>query len=79
MIELLETSFLILLVISAVIALAARDLLISVITFAVFSFVAAVLYTLMKAPDVAFVEAVIGGITTIFFITVLYRTDRGTS
>jgi len=43
------------------------------------AFFAALLYTLMMAVDVAFTEAVIGGLTTIFYITVIYRTRRGTS
>ncbi|HBT47140.1 MAG TPA: cation:proton antiporter [Peptococcaceae bacterium] len=75
----LEPVFLILLILSAAVALGAKDLLVSVIMFSVFSFAAAVLYTLMMAADVAFVEVVIGGVTTIFYISVLYRTRRRVS
>lgn len=75
----LQGIFLVILILSASVALYSKDLLVSVIMFGVFSFAAAVLYTLMKAVDVAFTEAVIGGITTIFYITVLYRTHRRAS
>ena len=44
--------------------------------FGFFSFFAALLYTLMMAVDVAFTEVVIGGLTTIFYVTVVYRTKR---
>lgn len=75
----LQGIFLVILIVSAVVALYSKDLLVSVIMFGIFSFAAAVLYTLMKAVDVAFTEAVIGGITTIFYVTVLYRTHRRAS
>lgn len=76
---LIQLLFLVLLIISAIAAFVTHDLLISVIMFGFFSFFAALLYTLMMAVDVAFTEVVIGGITTIFYVTVLYRTKRGTS
>jgi len=77
--DLMQVLFLTLLIGSAIIAFVTNDLLVSVIMFGFFSFFAALLYTLMMAVDVAFTEVVIGGITTIFFVTVIYRTKRGTS
>ncbi len=76
---LIQLFFLVLLIISATVAFVVNDLLISVITFGFFSFFAALLYALMMAVDVAFTEVVIGGLTTIFYVTVVYRTKRGTS
>jgi energy-converting hydrogenase B subunit D len=75
----IQVLLLALLVGSAIAAFVTHDLLVSVIMFGFFSFFAALLYTLMMAVDVAFTEAVIGGITTIFYVTVLYRTKRGSS
>ncbi|NLW07742.1 MAG: DUF4040 domain-containing protein [Clostridia bacterium] len=75
----LQLFFLVLLIASAATAFVTRDLLVAVIAFGFFSFFAALLYTLMMAVDVAFTEIVIGGLTTIFYVTVIYRTKRGTS
>ncbi len=77
--QLIQVFFLLLLIGSAIAAFVSHDLLVAVIMFGFFSFFAALLYTLMMAVDVAFTEAVIGGLTTIFYITVIYRTRRGTS
>ncbi|MGI6551741.1 MAG: DUF4040 domain-containing protein [Clostridia bacterium] len=76
---LIQLLFLVLLIASATAAFITKDLLVSVIMFGFFSFFAAFLYTLMMAVDVAFTEVVIGGLTTIFYVTVVYRTKRGTS
>lgn len=74
-----QALFLVLLIACAIAAFVTHDLLISVILFGFFSFFAATLYTLMMAVDVAFTEVVIGGITTIFYVTVVHRTKRGSS
>lgn len=53
-----------------------RDLLIVVITYCAFSFIAMFLYIVMSSPDVAFTEAVIGVVSTIYFIITLMKIDR---
>ncbi|WP_026476637.1 hydrogenase subunit MbhD domain-containing protein [Alkaliphilus transvaalensis] len=54
-----------------------KDLLGAVIIFAAYSLVMAVLWLLMKAPDIALTEAAIGaGVTSILFIAVISRTRR---
>lgn len=64
-------------VISSVVALAARDLLTSVVALSVFSFLMALLYAGLGAVDVAFNEAVIGaGISGVAFIFAIYFTRR---
>lgn len=53
------------------------DLLGSVIIFAAYSLVMAVLWLMLAAPDIALTEAAIGaGVTTILFLTVISRTRR---
>ncbi len=64
-------------VISAVCALAARDLLAAAALFGVFSFSAATWFALLGAVDVAFTEACVGGaLTTILFVSTAFRTSR---
>jgi uncharacterized MnhB-related membrane protein len=71
---------LVLLVVSAYAALSVDDLIEAVIIFGAFSFFAAVLYTLLQAPDVAFTEAAVGAVvTTVFFAAALHRTDPRSS
>lgn len=53
-----------------------RDLMVAVIIYCAFSFLTMFLYIIMGAPDVAFTEAVIGVISTVFFITILKNMDR---
>jgi len=73
----LVTLFLVLMVTCAVFALHVRDLLGAVVIFGAFSFFSAVLFTLLGALDVAFTEAAVGAaITTVFFVSAIYRTDR---
>lgn len=55
-----------------------NDLLISVVVYCAFSFLTMFLYIVMGAPDVAFTEAVIGAISTVFFIMILRSIDRKT-
>lgn len=74
-----QVIFLLVLVASGLAAMEAWDLMAAVILFGLFSFAAAILYTLMNAVDVAFTEAVVGAVTTVFYITVIYRTNRRSS
>ena len=77
MTEFISLLFLLLIVVSAVAALAARDLMAAVIIFGAFSFFSAIFYASLGAVDVAFTEAAVGaGISTLFFVTALYRTGE---
>ena len=53
-----------------------RDLMVSVVIYCAFSFITMLLYIIMGAPDVAFTEAVIGVISTVFFIIILRSVRR---
>ena len=53
-----------------------KDLVSVVVVYCAFSFVTMFLYIIMRAPDVAFTEAVIGVISTIYFIMTLKSIDR---
>ncbi|MBM3779009.1 MAG: DUF4040 domain-containing protein [Acidimicrobiia bacterium] len=67
---------LVLILACAVGALLAHDLTEAVVIFAAFSFFSAVLFAAVGAVDVAFTEAAVGGaITTLFFVSTLFRTD----
>jgi uncharacterized MnhB-related membrane protein len=75
--ELLSTFFLLLIVVCAIAAVLIRDLLAAVIIFGAFSFFSALYFAILGALDVAFTEAAIGAvITTVFFVTAIYRTVR---
>ena len=52
------------------------DLLAVIVMFGVFSFCAVLAYLMMGAPDVAFTEAVISTISTIFMVSALKKIDR---
>ena len=53
-----------------------RDLLSAIVMFSVFSFCAVLAYLMMGSPDVAFTEAVIGTISTIFMVSALKKVSR---
>lgn len=75
--ESLATFFLVLIVVCAVAALTMRDLLAAVIIFGAFSFFSALYFAILGALDVAFTEAAVGAvITTVFFVTAIFRTIR---
>jgi len=77
MIAPLDVFFLLLVLVSGIAALAARDLLAGVIAFSAFSLFAAMLFASLGALDVAFTEAAVGAaITTVLFVTVIFRTER---
>ncbi len=77
MIAPLVTLFLAMMVLCAIAALQVSDLLGAVVIFGGFSFFSAILFTLLGALDVAFTEAAIGAaITTVFFVSAIYRTHR---
>ena len=77
MIEPLAILFLVLVVVCAIAALSLRDLLAAVIVFGAFSFFSAIFFAILGALDVAFTEAAVGAvITTVFFVTAIFRTGR---
>jgi multicomponent Na+:H+ antiporter subunit B len=70
------TILLFLLVLTGVTALVVRDILAAIILFSAFSFFAVLLYLVLGAPDVAFTEAVIGVVSTVFFVAALKKLGR---
>lgn len=80
MIPSLVTLFLVLMIVCAFVALRVADLLAAVVIFGAFSFFSAIFFTLLGALDVAFTEAAVGAaITTVYFVSAIYRTDRKVS
>lgn len=68
---------LVILIISAIIALSVRDLLAAVAVLSAYSFFVALLFAEMGAIDVSFVEATLGaGITGVLFVVALFLTRR---
>lgn len=77
--EALSTFFLLLVVVCAIATVMTRDLLAVVAIFGAFSFFSALYFATLGALDVAFTEAAIGAvITTVFFVTAIFRTVRRT-
>jgi len=76
----LELVIYIFILLSAIVALEAKDLLVAVVMMTIFSFLMALLFIAMGAIDVGFTEAVIGaGVTGILFVVALYKTSRKTN
>lgn len=75
----LDLIILTLVVLSAIGAVAVRDLLGSAILFGAYSFMMCLLWGIMGAVDVAFTEASVGaGVSTVFFVAAVFRTTRRT-
>jgi len=55
-----------------------KNLMVAVIIYCAFSFITMFLYIVMGAPDVAFTEAVIGVVSTVFFILMLKSINNKT-
>lgn len=73
---LIEAILLIFLIATTIVIIFDKDLLSSAIIYCAFSFCTMLLYIIMGAPDVAFTEAVIGVISTIYFVIAIKTTDR---
>ena len=75
-----EAAMLVLLIGISAVIIVDRRLMSSVITYCAFSFAAMLLYTIVGAADVAFTEAVIGTVSTVYFVIVIksIRKKRGT-
>ena len=72
----LEALLLIALIVITICIILGYKLVSAVIIYCAFSFVAMLLYVIVGAADVAFTEAVIGTISTIFFVASLKKIDR---
>lgn len=72
----LEAVLLLALIAITLVVIFNKDLMVVVVTYCAFSFITMFLYIVMGAPDVAFTEAVIGVISTIYFILTLRNIDR---
>ncbi|MCF8001000.1 MAG: DUF4040 domain-containing protein [Halanaerobiales bacterium] len=69
-----------LMIIGALAAVLFENLLNSIISLGLISLIAAALMYILKAPDVAMTEAIIGaGLTTSIFIFTLIKINRGDS
>jgi multicomponent Na+:H+ antiporter subunit B len=72
-----EIALFVFLIVAAVVAITARDLLTAVVTLTVFSFLSALLQVVMGAVDVGFTEAAVGaGITGVLFVVAVFHTQR---
>lgn len=71
----LEIILFIFLLITALIALESKDLLVAVVMLTAFSFLLALLFTVMGAIDVGFTEAVVGaGVTGVLLTVAIKKT-----
>ncbi len=61
----------------AIFSLIAKDLLHSIIALSAISILSALLFTFLKAPDVAITEAAVGvGVSTIIYVWAIRHTKR---
>ena len=74
-IYLVEAILLIFLILITCAVIFCKDSLSAASIYSGFSFCAVLLYLMMGSPDVAFTEAVIGTISTIFFVASLRQSD----
>ncbi len=73
----LNLTFLALLVVTALLAVFARDLLAAVIIFSVYSLIMALMWQRLQAPDLALTEAAVGaGVTAVLFVVTIFKTRR---
>ena len=73
----LDLIILLMVVICGIAAISIRDLLGAAIMFGAYSFMMCLLWAEMGAVDVAFTEGTVGaGVSTIFFISAIFRTTR---
>ena len=73
----LDLFLLTLAVVCAVAAISLKDLIASIVMLSAFSLFMCLIWLEMGAVDVAFTEAAVGaGITTVFFVIVVFKTDR---
>ena len=79
MIWIIELIIMVIVIITALAAITVRDLLGAAILFGAYSFMMCLLWAIMGAVDVAFTEASVGaGISTVLFVSAVFRTSRRT-
>lgn len=76
-IYLLEGILLVVLIAITILIILGNSLLSSVIIYCAFSFGAMLLYITVGAADVAFTEAVIGTVSTVYFLIAIKSIKRG--
>ena len=77
LIEIAHVVILLLIIITALYAVQAKDLLVAVISMSIMSFLVSLEFYLLHAPDVAVAEASIGAaLTAAIFIGAIRRTER---
>lgn len=74
---LLEGMLLAALIVIAIGIILGKRLLAATIIYCAFSFTAMVLYTIVGAADVAYTEAIIGTISTVYFIIAIRSINKG--
>lgn len=75
--EILNVIIIIFLILCAIAVEKTKDLISAVIIFSAYSLMMSVLWLILKTPDVALTEAVIGaGVTSLLFIAVIAKTKR---
>ena len=74
---LLEGLLLVALISIAIAIVLGRKLLSATIIYCAFSITAVLLYTIVGAADVAFTEAIIGTISTVYFIIAIKSISKG--
>lgn len=73
----LNLLLLLFLVTTAAVAIRLRDLLAVAIVFSAYSLMMAILWTQLKAPDLALTEAAVGaGVTAVLFVLTVFKTTR---
>jgi len=73
----LNLLLLLFLVTTAAVAIRMRDLLAVAIVFSAYSLMMAILWTQLRAPDLALTEAAVGaGVTTVLFVLTILKTTR---
>jgi energy-converting hydrogenase B subunit D len=73
----LNAIIIIFLIVCAIAVEKTKDLLSAVIIFSAYSLLMSVLWLILKTPDVALTEAVIGaGVTSLLFVAVISKTQR---
>lgn len=74
---LLEGLLLVALITIAIAIILGKNLLSATIIYCAFSFTAMLLYAIVGAADVAFTEAIIGTISTVYFIIAIKSIGKG--
>ena len=73
----LNLLLLLFLITTAAVAIRLRDLLAAAIVFSAYSLMMAILWTQLRAPDLALTEAAVGaGVTTVLFVITIIKTTR---